>query len=255
MVTSLKSLFSYFLITSCFLIQLIDIFSYFTLSSCFLTPLINTSDEIILFSKNYSIIYLSDKLLCILFGEISRWYQLHSLVNIYITYQTYSDYILYIKDPINAIIYKDTYFIGNIVFNLHLYHIIMFNNLDFWDCFHHILFAGIGMVPNMVWFGNINIINLLYFTGCGFTGAIEYFLLSLKKHNVISRNYQKLINSYIYNYIRYPSSIFCITMFYLHYNLGNLSISYFKLLFTMIISFFNGSYYNYLTLLSCGKLN
>ena len=136
MVIPLKSLFSYFLITSRFLIQLIDIFSYFTLSSRFLTPLTYTSDEIILFSKNFSMIYLSDKLLCILFGDISRWYQLHSLVNIYITYQTYSDYLLYIKDPVNAIIYKDTYFIGNIVFNLHLYHIIMFNNLGLFPSYY-----------------------------------------------------------------------------------------------------------------------
>lgn len=238
MTLALKSLFSYLILPSCFLFQVLDL-----------------SEEITLFSKNFLIIYLSDKTLCFLFGDISRWYQLHSLVNIYITYETYNDYLLYLIDPINGIIYKDTYYIGYVIFCLHFYHIIMFNNLDFLDCFHHILFAGIAMVPNMIWFRYINIINLLYFTGCGFTGAIEYFLLCLKKHQLIKRKNQKLITSYIYNYIRYPSSIFCVIMFYIHFHLGNLSINYYKLLFTMIMALLNGSYYNYLTLVSCGKLN
>ena len=113
MTLALKSLFSYLILPSCFLFQVLDL-----------------SEEITLFSKNFLIIYLSDKTLCFLFGDISRWYQLHSLVNIYITYETYNDYLLYLIDPINGIIYKDTYYIGHVIFCLHFYHIIMFNNLD-----------------------------------------------------------------------------------------------------------------------------
>lgn len=231
-----------------------NLISPIMLSCCFFSLLFDSPREIYLFSKIFLNIYFSDKTLCFLFGNISRWYQLHSLINIYITYETYSDYLLFLKDPINAMIYKDTYFIGYTILCLHLYHVIMFTNLNLLDCFHHVLFVGISMLPSMIWFKENNTINLLYFTGCGFTGAIEYFLLSLKKHNLIKRNNQKLLTSYIYNYIRYPSSIYSIIMLYIHFKNGNLPISYFKLLFTMLMSFLNGSYYNYVTLVSFGKL-
>lgn len=222
---------------------------------CCLSLFFDLPKEILLTSKNMLILYNVDSMLCFLFGNLARWYQLHSSINFYITYLTFNDYLSYLLYPIQSFVTKDTFYIGNLIICLHTYHILMFNNLNISDYFHHILFVGLGALPNMIWFRKNNIINLLYFTGCGLTGSFEYLLLSLKKNDLISRFTQKKITSLIYNYIRFPLSLYSICMIYLHYHLGNLKNYEYKISFTILLSFFNASYYNYLTLISFSNIN
>ena len=53
------------------------------------------------------------------------------------------------------------------------------------DYFHHILFVLFGTIP-IYYYYNLNLIRLITFVGCGLPGAIEYFTLSLVKHNIIA---------------------------------------------------------------------
>ena len=55
------------------------------------------------------------------------------------------------------------------------------------------------------------------FSACGLPGAIEYLTLTLVKHNKINSLTQKRFNSYLYNYFRYPTTIYSITIIYIAY--------------------------------------
>ena len=116
------------------------------------------------------------------------------------------------------------------------------------DIFHHILFVGFGVVPAYNFFRN-NLIKLISFSTCGLTGCIEYFMLSLVKHEKMSSLQQKYINSYIYNYIRYPLTMYTVVSTYISYITNPNIIEYPGLLiYINLLLFFNGSYYNKITI-------
>ena len=102
---------------------------------------INISDIIIPLIS----IPIIDLILCLLFGTRSRWFQLHSTINAIIVKIIYKDVIdLYINPIINNKLLDskiDCYFI---IF-LHIYHLIIMNQLTFMDYFHHIIFVGLGI--------------------------------------------------------------------------------------------------------------
>ena len=121
------------------------------------------------------------------------------------------------------------------------------------DYFHHILFVGFGCIPSYVFY-NSNLMRLVSFASCGLTGSIEYFTLALVKHNYLSSLKQKCINSYIYNYLRYPLSIYAMITIYLSYiNNPETSGHPALLIYINLILFFNGSYYNKLTIENYAK--
>uniref|UniRef100_A0A6C0AXA6 TLC domain-containing protein n=1 Tax=viral metagenome TaxID=1070528 RepID=A0A6C0AXA6_9ZZZZ len=188
-----------------------------------------------------------DLLLCRLFGTKSRWFQLHSAINGIITYIIWSDVYLLVINPIKniniMISIMDYYYI---VF-LHIYHSLFFKNTKM-DYFHHIVFVAFGIIPIYIIYDK-NIIRLTTFVGCGLPGCIEYLTLTFVKNNKLSQINQKRIMSFIYNYFRYPFSIYSISMIYIIHilgytnNINNLSIVY-----IMSLIFFNGGFYNKITI-------
>ena len=188
-----------------------------------------------------------DITLCRLFGTAARWFQLHSAINGIITYIIWNDVYLLVNDPIknvkSMISIMELYYI---VF-LHMYHFLFFKNTKM-DYFHHIIFVGFGTIP-IYYLYDKNIIRLTTFVGCGLPGCIEYLTLTFVKNNKLSQINQKRIMTYVYNYFRYPLSIYSISMIYIIHILGytnnitNLSIVYITLLI-----FFNGGFYNKITI-------
>ena len=188
-----------------------------------------------------------DIFMCYLFGNKSRWFQLHSMVNAIIVYTIYPEIYNLILNPIeNNQICKSKVDI-NYIICLHLYHIIAFKNVTNMDKFHHILFIGLGLTPSYIYFNN-NIINFVSFSMCGLTGSIEYFMLSLVKHDKLSLIKQKKINSYIYNYIRLPLTLYTVFITYICY-IDNPALSEYPylLLYSCFLIYFNGVYYNKMT--------
>lgn len=188
----------------------------------------------------------TDLLLCVLIGTKTRWFQLHAAVNAIIVSIIYEDVIKLYIDPIENNGELSSQMEGYFIIFLHIYHLFISKNLSFMDYFHHILFVGLGFVPAFLVYTN-NLIRLASFAGCGITGFLEYSSLVLVKHNLIDSLKQKKFNSYLYNYIRYPLSLYSIVAMYMAYRKNNLTINPLMLTYICIIIFFNGAFYNKLT--------
>ena len=189
-----------------------------------------------------------DFMLCILFGIQTRWFQLHSVVNGIIVCIVYQDVIsLYINPIANNGIMNSKLDCYYIIF-LHIYHLFISSNLTFMDYFHHGLFIGGGCIPAFLFF-NSNLVRLASFAGCGLTGCVEYFTLALVKHNKLKSLTQKKISSYMYNYVRYPLSLYSIMAIYIVYLYDTpQNINPYLLIYVNLIIFFNGAFYNKLTI-------
>lgn len=189
-----------------------------------------------------------DLLLCSLFGTKARWFQLHSVINAVIVYIISEDIIKLYTNPIMNN-HKITSTIDyNFIIVLHIYHLIISKNVTFMDYFHHILFVGGGCIPACLFYNN-NLMRLSSFAGCGLTGSIEYLTLALVKHNRLESLTQKKFNAYIYNYLRYPFTLYSVIATHIvsaeNPNLVSWPIF---LIYTNILVFLNGSFYNKLTI-------
>lgn len=195
--------------------------------------------------KCVCIIVSSDFILCFLFGKKARWFQLHGLVNLLIVNIIKNDVYNSIIQPYHVyeLKYKNDFEELYYILYLHLYHMLFFKN-TMMDYFHHIVFVLFGTIP-IYYFYNMNLIKLATFVGCGLPGAIEYFTLTLVKHNIITSLNQKIFITNIYNYFRYPFSIFSISLIYYNHIIGiTNNISNYTIFYTMLMIFYNGGYYN-----------
>ena len=99
---------------------------------------INNLYQIIIYY--FFIIYFLDIFLVFLFGDKSRWFQLHSITNLYICYLVSGDVYNLLLNPINnlnLLVDRGSTFT---CITLHLYHCFMFN-INTMDKFHHFLFV------------------------------------------------------------------------------------------------------------------
>jgi hypothetical protein len=193
------------------------------------------------------IIPSTDFILCKLFGTRSRWFQLHSIINLVIVYITYNDVFNLFINPLNSIKIVDSKIDYYFILWLHIYHIFI-GKLSFMDICHHLLFVGTGIIPCILCHSS-NLIRIGSFTLCGLPGAIEYGTLSLVKHNKIKSITQKRIVSYIYNYFRYPITIYSSTLTYIAYIQGFKTNTDPRLiLYVNLLLIINGSFYNKLTI-------
>ena len=189
-----------------------------------------------------------DILLCYMFSKKARWFQLHTVTNFIITMIIFKDVKKYYLNLFDAIEEKTSNIDNYFIVILHLYHCLCFKNLSMLDYFHHLLFIITGVLPCTFLF-KTNISIFLTFTGCGFPGIIEYGSLTLMKHNIITPLFQKKINSIMYAYLRCPLSIFNITFMYIAYVNGYLNDENpVLILYIMFLTYFNGTFYNKLTI-------
>ena len=191
---------------------------------------------------NYSpilVIPVSDILLCLLFSKKARWFQLHSFINIIIVYIIKDDIYNLIMDPLLNIKKLENPLELQYIIYMHIYHILFFKN-TFMDYIHHIIFVLFGCYPIYIYY-NYNIIRLATFSGCGLPGAIEYFTLSLVKNHRIESLTQKHIMSNIYNYFRYPFSIFACSNIIIFNSIGLVVVNNYILIYTVLLTYINGN--------------
>jgi len=206
---------------------------------------------------NFSSLYIYDYILCHIFNKKARWYQLHFIVNS-ITVINILPYIIdIIHDPNNYYEKTDstylTSYFSNFHLCLHIYHIFMFDNLNFWDYFHHVIFAFFGIIPGMLFVKS----NQLYFQkiSCGgLPGMIEYGSLILYKHYLISKLTQKRLNIIVYLFFRLPLCILGAVYNMLAYYNGYIQDPLWITIYVNIMLYFNGTLFTYLTVDSFYKL-
>ena len=202
------------------------------------------------------IIFCCDRCLVIIFGNISRWFQLHSLINLIISVNIYPEFLNISTtniENVNNTPYLNltslikSYNSSFYIIALHLYHIISFKNLTYYDYFHHILFVLCGVVPCFFYL-ETNQYVMAYIACAGIPGIVEYGTLSLYKNEKITILTQKKINSYLYIFVRYPLCVFGVTINYINYNSNILKDNLILTLYLNFLLFFNGSLFTFLTL-------
>ena len=193
------------------------------------------------------IIPLLDGILCFFFSKKARWFQLHCIVNLIVLSIINKDVYYLIIDPLNNIYKLTNPLEVNYVVYLHLYHFLFFKN-SYMDYFHHILFVLFGAIP-IYYYYNLNLIRLITFVGCGLPGVIEYFTLSLAKHNIITSLNQKKLISYVYNYFRFPVGIYGASVIYIYHNRYNyIQISNNVVFYVILLIYLNSAIFNKLVI-------
>ena len=208
-------------------------------------------------SYNIIIIFFNiigcDFSLCILFGLRGRWFQLHALINFIISIDILPSVIHIIRDPNSGYKLLDNHIPSYYIACLHLYHILTFKNLNYYDYFHHILFVGLGVMPSIRWI-KYNQILLGYIACSGIPGIIEYGTLALYKNNKITLLQQKELCSLVYIYLRYPLCIYGVTSNYLAYNNNLIKDNLLLTIYINFLLYLNGSFFTQLTLDSFHKI-
>ena len=154
----------------------------------------------------YNFIYLLDHLLCKYYTDKARWFQLHSLSNLFVCIFCISDIISIVYDVNEAAMPLTGYVGGSFALQVHLYHTLNFP-LTTMDKYHHISSVFLCFPPSMVF--NKKILSLFYFIGTGLPGGIDYLLLTLVKNGKLDYLKEKKYNSYINAYIRMPGGAIC----------------------------------------------
>lgn len=206
-------------------------------------------EQLYYFIINFSNIYICDYFLCKILTKKARWYQLHFVVNTLTVIKILPNIINIIIDPKNN--YKTTSNISNIYSNfhlcLHIYHLLLFKNLNKWDYFHHIIFAFLGIIPGML-FINTNQLLFHKISCAGLPGMIEYSSLVLYKHNYIKKINQKKINMILYIFLRLPLCMIGVIYNYISYINNYIEDPLLISIYVNMMLYLNGTIF---TLLTC----
>jgi hypothetical protein len=155
----------------------------------------------------------------------TRWFFIHFIANMYISYYTLPDVFLSFIDsdisllrPIEMgpIDYSNAIMIGSI----HIFHMVhYYKDLTNADLFHHLLFVPFNQIcffwPVLFQWEKYRwgtIINTINFFSCGLPGGVDYFLLGLCKINRLCKLKHKKWQSFLNVWIRSPGIIMGITI-------------------------------------------
>ena len=161
-------------------------------------------------------VFLSDRTLLFFFGDISRWFQLHFIGNMFICYFSGQNLLqLGNISQTELIKYNDnTMMCCVMTFVLHFYHTLFFkmSNTDF---YHHLYFVFLTGILIGIIYPNLYLsLSISTFFITGLPGGIVYFSFFLQKRNLISKLTQKGIHSYVDTYIRIPGGILAAVLNY-----------------------------------------
>lgn len=137
-----------------------------------------------------------------------RYYFNHFLCNIMVVHNTFSSMLMsYSSFEIMNNQITSLYNAKVIIYSLHLYHVLWYNNnLRRDDWIHHILMIGIVLPLTEIVPQNNIISHALFFT-TGLPGLIDYSLLFLNRNNIINRYFEKRVNTFLNLWIRAPGCI------------------------------------------------
>ena len=192
------------------------------------------------------VIPFTDFVLIKLFGSTARWFQLHSAINFLISYLIWEDIYSFIFYPLYAIKVNTDFKVVYYIIYLHSYHFFI-KKLQLIELIHHVLFVFMGVLP-CIFFWNYNIINLWILSGCGLPGAIEYFMLSLVKKDMLSCKRQKYISANINNYMRLPIAMYGLSLTYIAYMEKIIYCNSIFFIYICILIYTNGTFFNKLAI-------
>jgi hypothetical protein len=110
----------------------------------------------------------------------SRWFTLHTVVNVFVVLLSAQDTYATLADPVHAVGGPASTLAISIIIALHAYHAVYFT-LDAVDIIHHVVSVGI-LGPLAVWYRPGVFLNYVCFFVSGLPGGIDYAMLALVKH-------------------------------------------------------------------------
>ena len=141
-----------------------------------------------------------------------RYYLNHFIGNMMIVYSTFNCMLQSYNSNSIQCDYELIDYTRNIIYGIHLYHILWYyNKLRFDDWLHHILMCGVAL-PLTYSLDNNNLTGHCFFFITGLPGGIDYLLLFMVRNNIIDRMIEKKINLYINLWLRCPGCISNITL-------------------------------------------
>lgn len=124
---------------------------------------------------------------------------------------------------------------------IHFYHVVFFN-LSREDIFHHFLFGIFIGIPGFYYhWGALR--NFLSFSICGFPGLIDYTNLLLVKQNLMLKQTQKQICSFLNCWIRAPLITFYTLLSFIAIKFSTTTVPLSINILVIILSFYNGMHY------------
>ncbi len=144
--------------------------------------------------------------LCRHYSNKARWFQLHFVMNMFVTAFCLSDIRDIVYDVNESYQPLSDHIAGSIALQLHVYHTLFFE-LTTIDKYHHISSVFLCFPPSILF--NKKILSLFFFIGSGLPGGIDYLLLTLVKNNKMNYLTEKKWSSYINAYIRMPGGAIC----------------------------------------------
>jgi len=181
--------------------------------------------------------------------DSAKYFLIHGMANLYITYLAFPDMITTLLDPREAILSPlDCIYTLSIIEAIHLYHIIVYlPKLTLIDWIHHMA------TFYMVTMAKMNHNGILYNFGnvflCGLPGGIDYLLLFLVKMECIDKMTEKYINTILNSWIRNPGILFytCIQLTHMKILNGNYVIFH-----CAALCFWNAIFFNNRVLINYG---
>jgi hypothetical protein len=183
-------------------------------------------------------------------NKSARWFLLHSIINVFIIYDTLPDLITCYKNPTECYKMEWNYKSKSAYYyalTLHLYHILFFK-LKSSDYLHHFFMVSICGTLCYCLRSILSSVGLFFLSGL--PGSISYFLLYLVKIDRLKIITEKNVSKYLSLYIRSPGCIctaFIGTYGIIDYYNSKQFMKFIILVVNLLLIFWNGQYY----LISC----
>lgn len=138
--------------------------------------------------------------------SVARWYRLHTITNVVITYLTIPDFGALLLDPTTGSQPAYSEWPPHIGLALHLYHAAAYPMRPK-DWFHHGVFV-FGCGP-LCYLAHCRAMSLYYLFCTGLPGALDYAALSLQTQGWCSRRTRRRFVGYNNAYFRMPGTAIC----------------------------------------------
>jgi hypothetical protein len=176
----------------------------------------------------------------------ARYFALHATANSLICFFALPDVIRALtEDPLTTLRGPVNSILPNAIgCSIHIYHVIGGFKLSAEDIFHHVTFAAVlGVLGTMLKQigGVLGCFGAFFLTGL--PGGIDYVLLTLQYHDVVSRATEKRINANLNQWLRGPAMTVALTMGWFNLYNGTNGAPVWTLILTCALYFYNGQYY------------
>lgn len=203
--------------------------------------LANYSQHFWYLATSFGVLACADLAIQKLLDNRHRWFKLHVLTNAITTVTSFPDAVGMLSNPLRDPDLNTSLIPPNMTLALHLYHMLVFNDLAPIDWIHHIVMTAVLLAAYMCPHpGNTNY--MIFFVN-GLPGGIDYFLLLLVKYGYLDRLTEKRINSKLNIYIRSPFIIIGAYMIYIQWYYQVIQYSIYSIMLVIAALFWNAQYF------------